>query len=119
MASIGSLSITAWRGTIVGEMKPVEIVRRAGVDGTGLLVGAYASTPVTIETDYIDTLANVQAWTTTALTYPGTSISVTDAMGDTWSDTAILDLTYSYLRVKSAGVSAYLVRATWTMMVDY
>jgi hypothetical protein len=119
MAAIGSLTIHAWRGSIQGEMRPVEVIRRAGVDGTGLLVGNYHSTPSVVETDYYGTKAQVESWTATANTLVGTSVSITDGLGSTWTDAALLDLSYVYIRAKIGGVlDSYIVRATWTIAVE-
>ena len=116
MAAIGSLTVNAWRGTVQGEQKPVEIVRRAGIAGTGLLVGANQATPYTVETDYYGTLAQCGTWRDTALGYVGTSQSVTDGVGATWSDTAIIDMQFVIFAAKGLGGSnTHTIRATWTM----
>jgi hypothetical protein len=119
MAAIGSLSVYSWRGTVLGEQKPVAIITRAGVAGTGLSVGAYQATPYNIETDYIGTLAQCNTWRDTALGYVGTSQSVTDAFGATWSDTAILGVTFQYLRaIGLGGSNTHIIRAVWHMVSE-
>lgn len=119
MAAIGTLTPYAWRGQIQGEKKPVEIVTRAGVAGTGLLVGAATSTPFQVETDYIGTQAQVDTWRNTALGLPGTSVSVTDGWGAVWSDVAILDVQFTYIRAKAlGGTNIIILRAVWTMAAE-
>jgi hypothetical protein len=50
----------------------------------------------------------------------GTSVSVTDALGETRSDTAVLGLDYQVIRAKGLGGSnTHIVRATWTMASEY
>jgi hypothetical protein len=120
MAAIGTLTISAMRGTVQGERKPVEIITRPGVAGTGLLVGAYQAPPYTLETDYYSTLANCLTWMASADLLVGTSVSVTDALGETRSDTAVLGLDYQVIRAKGLGGSnTHIVRATWTMASEY
>lgn len=119
MAAIGSLTIQALRGTPQNEAKVVQVITRPGVDGTGMLVGAYQSREFTVETDYYSTLVNVQSWRATALTYVGTSVSMTDGLGETWTDTLVLDISFQILAVKGLGSSTHLIRAQWRMMVDY
>lgn len=118
MASVSSLTVNAWRGSILGEQKGVEIITRAGVAGTGILVGAYQATRSVIETEYYGTLANCQTWVNTAVTYTGNSISVTDALGTTWSDTVVLSVTYKIQAVKGLGANTHIVFATWEMMAE-
>jgi hypothetical protein len=116
MAAIGSLTINAWRGTVQGEQKPVEIVTRAGVAGTGALIGAAVATPYTVETDFYGTSAQCDTWRDTALGYVGTSVSITDSIGATWSDTLVEGVSFVYLRAKGLGGSnTHLIRATWQM----
>ena len=119
MSAIGSLSPTAWRGQIQGEKPPVELVTRAGVAGTGMLVGAATSTPFQIETDLIGTIAQADTFRNTALGYVGTSQSVTDGWGAVWSDVAILDFQFQYIRAASlGGTNVVILRATWTMAAE-
>ncbi len=118
MAVIGALNIDAWRGTPQGEQKPVDIVTRAGVAGTGLVVGANQATPYTVETDYYGTYAQVTSWRDTALGYVGTSQSITDTFGTSWTDTAILGVSFAIRRVKglpTGGSATHLITATWQM----
>ncbi len=119
MAAVGSLTIHAWRGTVQGESKQTQIITRPGVDGTGMLVSAYQSKEFDIETDFYSTLANVLAWQATALTYPGTTISTTDAFGVTYTDTVIIDVRSTIVTVKGLGSSTHLIRSQWRMLVDY
>lgn len=119
MAVIGSLAVTAWRGDIQGERRSVEPVTRAGVDGLGLLVGAYQSTISEIETDYVDTLVNVETWESSADALVGDAVSVTDGWGNVWTDVAILSVTYRRTAIKYGGATRYLTRATWQMAADY
>lgn len=119
MAAIGSLAIHAWRGTPQGETKAVEVIRRPGVDGTGLLVGEYQSRQSIVETEYYSSFANVQIWEAAALLLVGTSVSVTDGNGATWSDTVILDIQYSIRAVKGLGASTHIISARWVMAMDY
>ena len=119
MAAIGSLTIQAMRGTPQNELQSVQVITRPGVDGTGLLVGEYQSQPFTVETDYYSTLANVQTWRGTASTYVGTSVTMTDGLGEAWTDVIVLGLQYQILAVKGLGSSTHLIRAQWTLMVDY
>jgi hypothetical protein len=117
MAVIGALSLDMWRGTVQGEQKPVEVITRAGVAGTGLVVGAYQATPYIVETAYYGTLAEVGTWRDTALGYVGTSQSITDGNGVSWTDTAILGVTFNIVRCKlpAGGSDTHLILATWQM----
>jgi hypothetical protein len=119
MAAIGSLTIHAMRGTPQGEAKAVQVITRPGVDGTGMLVGAYQSREFTVETDFYSTQVNVDSWYATALTYVGTSVSMTDGIGTVWTDTLVLDIAFQINAVKGLGASTHLIRAQWRMMVDY
>jgi hypothetical protein len=119
MAAIGSLTISAWRGTVQGEQKPVDIITRAGVAGTGLMVGAPQATPYSVETDYYGTVSQVGTWRDTALGYVGTVVSVTDSHGATWGDTAVLGLQFVILRCLGLGGSnTHLIRATWQLVSE-
>ena len=117
MAAIGSLTIHAWRGTVQAWQSPVEIITRAGVEGTGLVVGADQGTPFNVETDYYGTIAQCDTWRNTAIGIVGTSVSITDGNGATWSDTAILNVAFTYIRAKGLGGSnTHIIRATWHMV---
>lgn len=117
--AIGSLTPHAIRGTVQGEQKPVSVVTRAGVAGTGLLVGAYQATPYTLETDYYGTLAQCSTWRDTALAMVGTAVSVTDAFGATWADTAVLGFEFRFITAKGLGGSnTHIIRATWTLVSE-
>ena len=120
MAVIGALNLDCWRGTVQGEQKPVDVVTRAGVAGTGLVVGANQATPFTVETEYYGTYAQVTSWRDTALGYVGTSQSVTDAHGTSWTDTAILGMTFQIRRCKlpTGGSHTHLISATWQMLAE-
>lgn len=117
--AIGSLTPHAIRGTVQGEQKPVQVVTRAGVAGTGLLVGAAQATPYTLETDYYGTLANCGTWRDTALAMVGTVVSITDAFGATWSDTAVLGVEFKFITANGLGGSnTTILRATWTLVSE-
>jgi hypothetical protein len=117
--AIGSLAPHAIRGTVQGEQKPVSVVTRAGVAGTGLLVGAYQATPYTLESDYYGTMANCDTFRDAALAMVGTSVSLTDAFGATWADTAVLGVEFRYIRAKGLGGSnTHIIRATWTLVSE-
>lgn len=117
--AIGSLSVDAFRGTIQSKQKGVEYFTRPGVAGLGLLVDAVHSTPSTIETDFTGTLAECNTWRNTALGFVGTSQSVTDAFGTTWTDVAILGFEFVYRTAKGLGGSkTHIVTARWTMAAE-
>jgi hypothetical protein len=117
--AIGSLTPNAIRGTVQGEKKPVSVVTRAGVAGTGLLVGAAQATPYQLETDYYGTLAQCGTWRDSALAMVGTVVSITDAFGATWSDTAVLDIEFRFITAKGLGGSnTTILRATWTLVSE-
>lgn len=119
MAAISTLAIDSWRGQVQGEQKPVNIVTRAGVAGTGLLVGASQATPYNIETDYYGTIGQVDTWRNTALGLVGTSVSVTDGWGATWTDTAILGVSFQYIRaIGLPGSATHIIRASWQMVSE-
>lgn len=117
--AIGSLTPHAIRGTVQGEQKSVAVVTRAGVAGTGLLVSAAQATPYTLETDYYGTLVQCDTWRDTALGMVGTVVSITDAFGATWTDTAVLGLEFRYITAKGLGGSnTHILRATWTLVSE-
>lgn len=117
--AIGSLSPHAIRGTIQGEHAPVSVITRSGVAGTGLLVGAAQATPYTLETDYYGTVANCDTFRDAALAMVGTSVSITDAFGATWTDNAVLNFEFAYHTVKGLGGSnTTILRATWTLVSE-
>jgi hypothetical protein len=120
MAVIGALSLDCWRGTVQSEQKPVDVVTRSGVAGTGLVVGAAQATAYTVETEYYGTYAQVTTWRDTALGYVGTSQSVTDAHGTAWADTAILGISFIIRRCKlpTGGSHTHLITATWQMLSE-
>lgn len=119
MASIGALTLDSWRGTVQWKQSPVEVITRAGVSGTGMLVGATIGVPYQVETYYKGTLAEVQTWRNTAAGYVGTAQTVVDAQGESWADTAILSVEFQIFRAKALGGTAtHLCRATWTMSSD-
>jgi len=120
MPAIGALYATSWRGTVLGRQKPVEVITRAGVAGTGLVVGALAATPFSVETEYYGTYAQVTSWRDSALGYVGTSQIVTDTHGTTWSDVAIVGLSFRILRcvLPPGGSYTHLIAAEWQMMAE-
>ena len=119
MSSLGSLTVHAMRGTLQGTQKPVEVVTRAGVAGTGLVVGASIATPFQVETDFYGTISDCDTWRDTALGYVGTSQSVTDGDGATWSDVAILGMEFQRMRaIGLGGTSTHVVRATWRLAAE-
>lgn len=119
MAAIGSLTIHGFRGTVQGEQKPVEIVTRAGVAGTGMLVGAYTATPFDVETDYYSDISGCGTWRDTALGYVGTSQSVTDGVGATWTDVAIVGVRFVIFAASGLPDSAtHIIRASWSMAAE-
>lgn len=117
--AIGSLTPHAIRGTIQGEQKPVSVVTRAGVAGTGLLVGAAQATPYTLETDYYGTVAQCDTFRDAALGMVGTSVSITDAFGATWTDNAVLGFEFRYITAKGLGGSnTTIIRGTWSLVSE-
>lgn len=117
--AIGSLTPHAIRGTIQGEQKPVSVVTRAGVAGTGLLVGAAQATPYTLETDYYGTVAQCDTFRNAALAMVGTSVSITDAFGATWTDNAVLGFEFRYITAKGLGGSnTTIIRGTWSLVSE-
>lgn len=119
MAAIGSLSVDAWRGSVQGMQQSLEVFTRAGVDGSGLLVNAYHGVPYTVETDFYGTLAGVQSWRATALTYPGTVVSVTDSDSYAWANTAVLGVEFIIRRAKGlGGTNTHIITATWQMISE-
>lgn len=118
MAAIGGLTANCWRGTVQGEQKPVEVVTRSGVAGTGLLVGAYQATPYEIETEYYSDVTGVGTWRDTALAMVGTSVSITDHLGAVWSDTAVLGFAFVIRRVAGLGANTHLITARWHLVSE-
>jgi hypothetical protein len=117
--AIGSLTPHSIRGTIQGEQRSVSVFTRAGVDGTGLLVGAYQATSYTLETDYYGTVEQCDTFRNTALDLVGTSVSITDAFGATWTDNAVLGFEFRYIIAKGLGGSnTTIIRATWSLVSE-
>lgn len=119
MAAISSLTPNAWRGQIQGVRTSNQTFRRAGVSGTGMLVGGTHGAEYAVETDYFGTLAECDTWRNTALGLVGTKVSVTDAWGATWSDTLILDVRFRYIRAMCLPSTAtHILRAEWDMLSE-
>ena len=117
--AIGSLTIHAIRGTVQGEQKPVQVITRAGVAGTGLLVGAAQATPYNLETDFYGSVVQCDTWRNTALAMVGTVVSITDAFGATWTDTAVLGVEFRYITARGLGAgNTTIVRATWSLVSE-
>jgi hypothetical protein len=119
MAALGSLTVDAWRGDVQGKQKPVEVVTRAGVSGTGLLVGAATATPFQVDTDYAGTLAEVTTWRNSALGMVGTAVAATDGKGAAWTDVAVLGVEFVIMPgLGLGGTKTHVIRATWRLAAE-
>lgn len=116
MASIGGITVSAMRGTILEPMTEVQTFTRPGVAGLGLIIDSAHPKTVEIETDHYGTAANIGTFVGSAVATIGTSVTVVDQFGSTWTDVAVLDLSYSIFVAKGMGGSnTHIVRARWTL----
>lgn len=115
MSAIGTITCDGWRGTIQGPAASVETWRRAGVEGNGASVSAAHGRPSEIETDHLGTGTEIA----TAEAMVGTTVSVTDCIGDTWSDVLVMSVTGTIRAVVGVdGGSTHLTTLRWQLLVD-
>lgn len=118
MSSIGTLSFTAWKGTIQPQSASVETFTRAGVDGTGLLVGAVRGVQSAIETVNVDTLVNVAADLDDAKAMVGTVVTAVDDSGTTFSNTAVISVSGTIKRCGGVGSSTHMLTMSWQLLAE-
>lgn len=118
MANIGSLSFTAMRGTLQGPRSDVQVFKRAGSSGHGLLISASHGVEQELQTILISTPAACIAYLGAAEVLVGTVVSVTDADGTTFANCSILDTRGSTQAISGAGGNTCLLTQVWRLVAE-
>lgn len=116
MAAIGSYTVEIWRsGQIIPAQKLCATVEAPpGVDGTGVIVGAWKRPPVTIQTaNHYASGALAIAAQNTIRALAGTSVTVTDQFGTAHAGVIVLDVASS---LSVTLLNTVRLEATWRLL---
>ena len=119
MASVGGISVSAWRGTLNGPRATVDVVTRPGIAGTGFLASAASAQESQVATDALHvSLAAAAASRDACLALIGMVVTVIDALGTTWTDVLVVDCQADVRAIAGVAGNAALLSCRWRLIAE-
>lgn len=112
---IGTFTVDVWKGSMPVAQRQSTLVDRAGVDGTGVVFGAWRSGPATIQTINDLTAGTEDTYQEAARRLIGTHVTVYDAFGDRWETVLVVNVSIDRFAPQAQSTNV-LMYCTWTLL---
>jgi hypothetical protein len=112
---IGTFQADIWKGQIPVAQRQSTLVDRAGVDGTGVVFGAWRCGPVTIQTINDLVTGTFDTYQEAVRRLIGTHVTVYDGFGNRWETVLVVNAVIERFAAQAGGTNR-LMFVTWTLL---
>jgi hypothetical protein len=118
MSNVGALTVTAMLDNLQGPRKDVQVYKRPGVAGHGLVTSAAHGVQQQIRTLLVSTLANCLSQFGAAEALVGTVVSITDETGVTFANCSVIDVRGTTKAIAGVSGANTLLSLTWDIVAE-